>query len=324
MTRPESVEHKILKARVMEAFRRAGCTPVNQEVTGTGYRSDLQFRTPAGRMHAAEIQLSPLPEPTAIRRTHNALRDGLRSVVWLTTREREPWNSGVPCVGIERDPRATRAERMEEIPLRIVRGLYLPTQRDCTDPALCWRARIRGGRCHGTHLAFVPRRAKLGIDEFATDVVTERLVPVRMPYEPPKRGSVYVMSTPAGAIAAAAEVKEFYRWRRATRPTDRVAHRPQTVCSRPGAAGADPTWARLKASAHTVAKQRQKTVRIIADVRRFLDEERVPAAAIRPRELALVPTEEDRKALIAAGVPGERIEVDPVTVATWHDPRAGV
>ncbi|WP_263251668.1 hypothetical protein [Saccharopolyspora rosea] len=314
-TAPEGIEHKILKARVMAAFRRAGCTPVNKEVSGSGYRSALQFQVPSGQMHAAEIQVSAMIELNAIRRTLNALNDGLRSVIWMTARDEEPWNRQVPCVGIQRATDAPeRGYAIEDIPLRVVRGLHLPVERDCDDQPTCWRGRMPGKHCPGRHLSFVSRAASLGIDAFAEEVASGRLVVVKVPYEPPKRGHFWLLSTPAAAEQAHEldrEVEKYRAWRQEQRRRAPRHGRPSRspACSLPTAPHSDPKWAEMKNCAPSVARKHSKTVWIIRDARRFLDQQRHPAAAIGPRTVALVKSEADRRMLIAAGIPGDRVEV---------------
>jgi hypothetical protein len=61
--------------------------------------------------------------------------------------------------------------------------------------------------CPGRHLSFVSRAESISIDRFAEEFASGQLVVVEVPYESPKRGHFYLVSTPAAAAMIAVWIR---------------------------------------------------------------------------------------------------------------------
>ncbi|MEV0701789.1 hypothetical protein AB0I53_28275 [Saccharopolyspora sp. NPDC050389] len=225
----ESQEHKILKARTVVAFRKAGNDPVRQEVTSPGrtYRSDVQFERPDGTCFALEIQVSGIDVPVARRRTAMTRRDGIEPL-WMTSRASEEWQEVVPCVRLLRPVRGDRRQDIAEIEL-FVTGIVYPYWEDCGRGRQCWRRRLhRTETCPGhlrwrttlhdekvintTTSRYEDTAKMLGIDTFAARITSGELVIVHTQRD--ERGGTFpVVSTPEGRDHAERYSQELTQWR---------------------------------------------------------------------------------------------------------------
>lgn len=304
----ESQEHKILKARTVVAFRKAG----NDPVPGRTHRSGVQFERPDGTRFALEIQVGGIGTPAARHRTTATRDDGIEPL-WLTPRESEDWQDAVPCVRLIRPARAGHRDDIADIEL-FVTGIVHPCWEDCGRGSQCWRRRLHNTRgCPGhlrwrttvhdetivdaTTSRYEDTAKMLGIDTFAARITSGELVIVHT-HRDDRPGTFPVVSTPDGRDQSEHYGRELTRWRQ-------LAHRhplPPSAPCRTRARGsddqldeaADPAELRrrtlqgLISTARALAAGQNALVRVVPDPTRYVTQLGLPGSTLVTGELILV------------------------------------